>query len=94
MIDSEDETTTSYPEPETTMATATKKMASLQVSCPFCHDEDATISMDLNQVGTIRCSSCDEEFTARQACDRLVAELDRWEKVARLVEMATALAAE
>jgi transcription elongation factor Elf1 len=76
------------------MATASKSKKSLQVSCPFCHDEDAVISMDLNQIGTIRCSSCDGEFSAQEARDLVAAELARWEKVARLVAVAAELAAE
>jgi transposase-like protein len=79
---------------ETTMATATKSKTTFGVSCPFCHDEDATIGMDLNELGTIRCSSCDEEFTARQACDLAAAELARWEKVVRMTEMAATMLAE
>jgi transcription elongation factor Elf1 len=74
------------------MASETKTKKSLNVSCPLCHDEDATISMDLNQIGTIRCSACDGEFTAAEARDMVEAELARWQRVCHLVEVAANLA--
>jgi uncharacterized protein (DUF983 family) len=70
------------------MATATQKATSFSVCCPHCHDEGAVIELDLNEVGTIRCSSCDTEFTATEARDLAAAELARWERLVRWVEMA------
>ena len=58
------------------------------VSCPHCHDTDGSIALDLNDVQTIRCSGCDEEFSPQQARDMVAAELARWEAVCRWVEMA------
>lgn len=70
------------------MATATRTKTTFGVCCPHCHDTDAVLGLDLNEVGTIRCSACDEEFTARQARDMAAETLARWEKVVRWVEMA------
>lgn len=71
------------------MATATK--TGFGVSCPHCRDEDATISLDLNDVRTARCNGCDEEFSPQQARDMAAAELARWEAVCRWVELMPAV---
>jgi Zn ribbon nucleic-acid-binding protein len=70
------------------MAAATRNKTTFGVTCPFCFDADAVISLDLNCVGTIRCSSCDEEFTAQQARNKAAETLAAWEKVVRFVELA------
>jgi transcription elongation factor Elf1 len=71
---------------------ATKSKTTFGVTCPHCHDTDAVVSIDLNEVGTIRCSACDTEFTATEARDLAAAELARWEKVVAWVAMAKDLA--
>jgi len=72
------------------MATATKAKG-FDVRCPHCHDEDATISLDLADVQTVRCSACDEEFTVREAILMVTTELQKWQAVGRWVEMAAGL---
>lgn len=76
------------------MATATKVSKGFKVTCPHCHDTDATINLDLNDVRSLTCSSCDETFSPQQARDLAAAELARWDAVCRWVELATELAAE
>lgn len=66
---------------------ATKAKTGFGVSCPHCHDEDAVVSIDLNDLNECSCSSCDETFSPRQARDLAAAELARWEKVVRWAEM-------
>jgi hypothetical protein len=66
----------------------TTKKTGFAVTCPHCHDTDATISVDLNDLGAILCTSCDETFTAVEACEIVQAELHRWEKVVRWIEAA------
>jgi transposase-like protein len=72
---------------------ATKAKTGFGVSCPYCrHDEDAVVSIDLNDLAECRCSSCDETFSPRQARDLAAAELARWERVLAWVEAAKGLA--
>lgn len=68
------------------MATATK--TGFKVTCPFCRDEDATVSIDLADVNACTCSGCSEEFTVDTARKMAAAELARWEAVAAWVAMA------
>jgi transposase-like protein len=75
------------------MATATK-IKGFDVTCPRCHDADATVTLDLNDLAECRCSGCDETFSPRQARDLAAAELAKWEKVVRLTEMAATMLAE
>lgn len=73
------------------MATVTKKTG-LGVTCPKCHSEDDTLLLDLNDLSEIRCDGCSEHFSAEEARALVAAELERWSKVVRLVEMARELA--
>jgi uncharacterized protein (DUF983 family) len=73
------------------MANATRTSKGFKVSCPHCHDEDATVRIDLNNLAVCTCSACDEEFSPREARDLVAAELARWEAVCRWVEMASEL---
>jgi transposase-like protein len=75
-------------------ATASKTIKGFQVTCPFCKDEDATISLDLNDLSSCQCSSCDETFSPARARDLVAAELARWERVVRWVDSAAAILAE
>lgn len=70
------------------MATASKTARGFKVVCPHCHDQDATVTLDLNDLAECRCSGCDETFSPRQARDLAAAELARWEAVCRWVELA------
>jgi len=51
------------------------------VNCPHCHDPDATITIDLNDIDDCHCSSCDESFSAEEARDMAQAEAARWQTV-------------
>ncbi len=75
------------------MATATgnKAVKGFKVTCPHCHDGDATVTIDLNDLSECRCSGCDEVFTAREACEMFAREAARWEAVAAWVELAKGL---
>lgn len=70
------------------MATASKSMKGFKVLCPECGDSDATVRMDLNNLTACQCSSCDAEFSPREAMAKLIEQLTRWEAVVRWVEMA------
>lgn len=76
------------------MATATKTRTNFRVSCPSCHDEDATLAIDLANINEITCSSCDSKFSAREAYDQVEKELARWAKVIRWAELASEVLAD
>ncbi|AGA31640.1 hypothetical protein [Singulisphaera acidiphila] len=69
------------------MATA-KTTRSLRVTCPFCADADATLTLDLNDLGVISCSGCDETFSAQLAYDKAAELATRWSQVVAWVDSA------
>jgi hypothetical protein len=71
------------------MASASNKtIKGFAVQCPYCGDREAAVKIDLNDLGACVCSSCDEEFSARDAAREAAEQLKRWEAVVRWVEMA------
>ena len=76
------------------MATTTTTAKRFNVTCPHCHDADAIVSLDLNDLAECRCSGCDEVFSPEQARDLAAAELARWDAVAKWIQMAGACLAE
>jgi hypothetical protein len=76
------------------MASASKTVKGFAVRCPFCGDSEATVKIDLNDLGACVCSSCDEEFSPGDAAREATKQLRQWEAVVRWVEMAGAALAE
>lgn len=79
------------------MATLTETRKSNKLftglSCPKCGEPSDEVDLALNlHNAKITCSGCDEEFTAREAVARLMAQVGRWEALAKWVEMAGAWA--
>lgn len=70
------------------MATATSKATGFKVTCPFCNDTEAALTIDLNDPRAVSCSACDETFSPRQAAARLAEQVKRWESVARWLDQA------
>lgn len=70
------------------MATATKAIKGFKIVCPECGDQEATVRLDLNDVRSLTCSSCDAEFTPADAVAKVADQLRRWQAVAKWVEMA------
>lgn len=74
------------------MATATeskrKTFRGFKVTCPMCGDAEATVKLDLNNLTECVCSSCDAEFSPREAMTKALEMLNRWTAVVRWVEMA------
>jgi hypothetical protein len=62
--------------------------------CPWCQDEDETLTVALADVRKITCSACDREFTAEEARARVAEALVAWDKVARWLAMAAEVLAE
>jgi hypothetical protein len=75
------------------MATV-KAVKGFKVVCPMCGDVEATVSLDLNDVRALSCSSCDAEFTPAAAVAKAAEQLARWQAVEKWISMATELAAE
>jgi hypothetical protein len=67
---------------------ATKTVRGFRVTCPFCGDREAKLSVNLNDLPTIACAGCDEEFSPRQALEIAQAEAARWEAIVKWVESA------
>jgi uncharacterized protein (DUF983 family) len=84
---------TQATQPETNMASATKATKGFAVICPFCMDEDATVTIGLSELECY-CGNCDEDFTPEQARDKAAKTLAVWEKVCRWVAMGRELANE
>lgn len=74
--------------------TATRTAKGFKVLCPFCGDSEATVKMDLNDLRSCSCTSCDEEFSPMDALEKARAAMAAWERVVRFVEMGRELAAE
>lgn len=69
------------------MATASKSKT-LNVACPFCMGEDATITLDLGNLDGCQCSACDAEFSPAEAAAKFREMADRWAAVAEWVSKA------
>jgi hypothetical protein len=74
-------------EKETTMATATARRT-LDVSCPFCLTEDATIVLDLGNLDECKCEGCDATFSAAVAATKFEEMMLGWKRVAAWVDAA------
>jgi Zn ribbon nucleic-acid-binding protein len=61
---------------------------SFRVICPRCNDTDATVTLDLNDLGAVECSSCGETYSADEAARETAEAARTWAAVARWVELA------
>jgi uncharacterized protein (DUF983 family) len=73
------------------MATASKSKTGFNVACPKCGEHES-LTLALDNVQALECSSCGESFSAREARDLAAAELARWEAVCRWVDLAAEMA--
>lgn len=77
------------------MATANKSAKGFRLSCPFCGtSDDNTLNLDLTDMTTIQCGSCDSEFTPDEALAKATEMMAAWQKVVRFVEIGRQMAAE
>lgn len=74
--------------------TSATKIKGFSISCPHCRDEDSTVTIDLNDLAELRCGGCDVTFSAKEAVALAQAELAKWLKVARWVELASEVIAD
>jgi transposase-like protein len=70
------------------MASATGKFTGFGVVCPYCSDDEATVTLNLNDLAECHCEGCSETFTPEMARDLAAAELARWEEVVRWIALA------
>jgi hypothetical protein len=68
------------------MATATATTRGFAVKCIHCAEE-STVRLDVHDVHTFHCGSCDNEFTA----DDVRAEMARWTKLLAWLDSAPAI---
>lgn len=66
----------------------TGKFTGFQVFCPYCRDDEATVTLNLNDLDECHCEGCSETFTPEMARDLAEAELARWEAVVRWIALA------
>lgn len=70
------------------MATATQTTRGFGVCCPHCHDGDAVLTLNLNDLGEITCPVCDAVFTAAEAVELVREQLAAWQRLAAWIELA------
>lgn len=70
------------------MASATRTAKGFDLCCPMCGDAEATVKMDLNNLKSCECNACGEEFSPADAVAKLTEQLNRWQAVARWIDMA------
>lgn len=63
-------------------------MPGFELICPMCHEADAALGLNLNNLDECRCESCGEAFTPEDARDMVAVQLERWEAVIRLIKHA------
>lgn len=72
---------------------AGKTKPGFAVICPFCHDKDAMLSIDLANLSSITCQGCDETFHPEQARDMVFELLQEWEQICKWVDAGREFAA-
>lgn len=65
------------------MATAARTAKTFDVSCPACHSEGRTVTIDLNDLTECRCSECDWTGSPREALERAREQARKWERIVR-----------
>lgn len=65
-----------------------KPMGFSGLACPVCGEKDVTITLDLADLSTCHCGSCDDDFAATTAVQMLEKQLARWRKVLRWIDLA------
>lgn len=73
------------------MATGSKKAkkAGFVLQCPICGENDVTITLDLADLATCKCESCDDSWAAETAVSILTARLAQWTKVVEWIRLAS-----
>lgn len=74
-------------------ATRARIKTGFAVSCPMCGASGA-IHVDLNDVHTCTCEDCGDSFAPETARAKVAAELARWDRVVRWIELAGDVLAE
>jgi hypothetical protein len=68
-------------------ATASKALKSFKLSCPMCGASEA-IQLDLNDLTTVTCGECSDEFTPEAARKVLAERFRRWDAVIAWIALA------
>jgi transcription elongation factor Elf1 len=68
---------------------AAKTITSLELTCPFCGAEDGGMNLDLNNLESMTCSSCDHEFSPAEAIEHLAGQMKKWQAVVAWIGLAS-----
>jgi transcription elongation factor Elf1 len=64
------------------------KARGFKLSCPSCGEDEVTITLDLSDLATCHCGSCDDEFAVSTAVNQMAERLAKWRAVARWIDLA------
>jgi transcription elongation factor Elf1 len=64
------------------------KSPTLELTCPFCGHDDAVLSLNLNDLDSITCGECEQEFSAEEAANKARALARKWDAVVRWIDTA------
>ena len=67
---------------------ATKTAKGFHLACSECGESDVTFRLDLADLETVTCGSCDAEMTVAEARSRVAEQLRRWDALAAWIAMA------
>jgi hypothetical protein len=70
------------------MPAAMKTKRTLRVVCPFCHDPEGTVMLDLDNLNRCECSSCSEEFAPQEAYEKAAEIAMAWSRVVAWIDKA------
>ena len=60
--------------------------AKIKVDCPWCMDEDAVVTLDLNNLDACTCGSLRPRVQPERVLDQAAKTLARWEAVVRWID--------
>jgi len=58
------------------------------LTCPCCGEADVAVTLDLSDLATCHCPSCDEDFSVSTAVKKFADRLAQWQAIARWIESA------
>lgn len=67
---------------------ATRTVPTMDLRCPLCGVEGATLGLNLNSLDVIECSDCSGVFSPKQARAKVMEQLTRWDGLLAWLEAA------
>jgi len=69
-------------------AIASNRVPGFSLTCPCCGEADVAVTLDLSDLATCHCPSCDEDFSVSTAVKKFADRLAEWQAIARWIESA------